>query len=56
MENHDQVRFLIVATGLLKAYHERVAPLSSVESQGRLAVGLTSAGFFILAVLVDYLA
>jgi hypothetical protein len=56
MENYDQARFLIAATGLLTAYHERVAPLSSVESRGRLAVGLTSAGLLILAVPVDCLA
>jgi hypothetical protein len=56
MANHDQARFLVSATGLLIAYHERVAPLSSVESRGRLAVGLTSAGSVILAVPVDCLA
>ena len=56
MENYDQARFLIAATGLLTAYYERVAPLSSVESRGRLAVGLTSAGLLILAVPVDCLA
>ncbi len=56
MENHDQVRFLISAIGLLKAYHERVSQLSSVESRGRLAVGLTSTGLLILPVPVDCLA
>ena len=56
MENHDQARFLIAATGLLAAYHQRVAPFSSVESRGRLAVGLTSAGLLILPVPVDCLA
>jgi hypothetical protein len=56
MENYDQARFLVSATGLLTAYHERVAPLSSVESRGRLAVGITSAGSVILAVPVDCLA
>jgi hypothetical protein len=56
MDNHDQARFLITATSLLAAYHEHVAPLSSVESRGRLAVGLTSAGSVILAAPVDCLA
>ena len=56
MENYDQGRFLIVATGLLTTYHKRVAPLSSVESRDRLAVGLTSAGSVIVAVPVDCLA
>jgi len=56
MANHDQARFLVSATGLLAVYHERVAPLASVESRGRLAVGLTSAGSVILAVPVDCLA
>ncbi len=56
MENYDQARFLIASTGLLAAYHERVAPLSSVESRGWLAVGLTSAGSVILAAPVDCLA
>ena len=56
MENHDQVRFLISAIGLLKTYHERVFKLSSVESRGRLAVGWTSAGILILPVPVDCLA
>ncbi len=56
MENYNQARFLIAATGLLAAYHQRVAPLSSVESRGRLAVGLTSAGLLLLAVPVDCLA
>ncbi len=56
MENYDQARFLIAATGLLAAYHERVAPLLSVESRGRLAVALTSAGSVILAAPVDCLA
>ena len=56
MENYDQARFLIAATSLLAAYHERVAPLSSVESRGRLAVGLTSVGSVILAAPVDCLA
>jgi len=56
MENYDQARFLVAATGLLAAYHRRVAPLSPVESRGRLAVGLTSAGSVILAVPVDCLA
>jgi hypothetical protein len=56
MENYDQARFLIAAIGLLTAYHERVAPLSSVESKGWLAVGLTSTGLLILAVPVDCLA
>jgi hypothetical protein len=56
MENHDQARFLIAATGLLAAYHQRVAQFSSVESRGRLAVGLTSAGLLILPVPVDCLA
>jgi hypothetical protein len=56
MENRNQARFLVAAIGMLTAYHQRVAPLSSVESRGRLAVGLTSAGSVILAVPVDYLA
>jgi hypothetical protein len=56
MENYDQARFLIAATGLLGAYHQRVAPLSSVESRDRLAIGLTSAGLLILPVPVDCLA
>jgi hypothetical protein len=56
MANHDQARFLVAATGLLAAYHQRVAPLSSVESRGRLAVGLTSPGLLLLAVPVDCLA
>ena len=56
MENHDQARFLVAAIGLLTAYHQRVAPLSSAESRGRLAVGMTSAGSVILAVPVDCLA
>jgi len=56
MENYDQARFLVAATSLLAAYHQRVVPLSSVESRGRLAVGLTSAGLLILAVPVDCLA
>ena len=56
MENRNQARFLVAAIGMLTAYHQRVAPLSSVESLGRLAVGLTSAGSVILAVPVDYLA
>jgi len=56
MENSDQARFLVAAAGLLAAYHHRVAPLSSIESRGRLAVGLTSAGSVILAVPVDCLA
>ncbi len=56
MENHDQARFLVAAIGLLTAYHQGVEPLSSVESRGRLAVGVTSAGSLILAVPVDCLA
>jgi len=56
MENYDQARFLVAAIGLLTAYHQRVAPLLSVESKGRLAVGLTSAGLLILPVPVDCLA
>ncbi len=56
MENHNQARFLVAAIGLLTAYHQRVAPLSSVESRDRLAVGLTSAGSLILTVPVDCLA
>ena len=56
MANHDQARFLVAATGLLAAYHERVAPLASVESRGLLAVGMTPAGSLILAVPVDCLA
>jgi len=56
MENRDQARFLVAAIELLTAYHQRVAPLSSVESRDRLAVGLTSAGLLILAVPVDCLA
>ena len=56
MENHDQARFLVAATGLLRTYHERVAPLSSVESRGWLAVGLTSVGLLILPIPVDCLA
>jgi len=56
MENYDQARFLVAATGLLGAYHQRIAPLSSVEPRGGLAVGLTSAGLLVLAVPVDCLA
>ena len=56
MENYDQTRFLIAAIGLLTAYHERIAPLSFVESRGWLAVGLTSAGLLFLPIPVDYLA
>jgi hypothetical protein len=56
MENRDQARFLVAAIGMLTAYHQRVVPLSSVESRGRLAVGLSSAGSVILAVPVDCLA
>ncbi len=56
MGNQDQARYLTAATGLLVAYHERVAPLSSVESRGWLAVGITSAGSLILPVPVDCLA
>lgn len=56
MENRNQARFLVAAIGLLTDYHQRVAPLSSVESRGRLAVGLTSAGLLILSVPVDCLA
>ena len=56
IENHNQARFLVAATGLLAAYHQRIAPLLSVESRGRLAVGLTSAGLLILPVPVDRLA
>jgi hypothetical protein len=56
MENRDQARFLVAAIELLTAYHQRVAPLSPVESRDRLALGLTSAGLLILAVPVDCLA
>jgi hypothetical protein len=56
MDNHDQARFLIAATDLLAAYHQRVVPLSSVESRGQLAVGRTSAGTLVLPVPVDRLA
>jgi hypothetical protein len=56
MANHDQARFLVSATGLLAAYHERVAPLASVESRGLLAVGITASGSLILAIPVDCLA
>ncbi len=56
MENHDQARFLAAAAGLLAAYHHRVAPLSSIESRGRLAVGRTSSGLLLLAAPVDHLA
>ncbi len=56
MENYDQARFLVAATGLLAAYHHRVAPLLSIESRDRLAVGLTSTGVLILPVPVDCLA
>ena len=56
MENYDQARFLVAAIGLLTAYHQRVAPLSSVESRGRLAVGLTPVGLLVLAAPVDCLA
>ena len=56
MDNHDQARFLVAATGLLAAYHERVARLASVESRGRLVVGLIAPGSLILAVPVDSLA
>jgi hypothetical protein len=56
MGNHDQARFLVSATGLLTAYHERVAPLASVESRGLLSVGITASGSLILAVPVDCLA
>jgi len=56
MENYDQARFLVAAAGLLAAYHHRVAPLSSVESRGRLAVGLTSTGLLLLSAPVDWLA
>jgi hypothetical protein len=56
MENYDQARFLIAAIGLLTAYHERIAPLSFVESRGSLGVGLTSAGLLFLPIPVDYLA
>jgi hypothetical protein len=56
MENYDQARFLIAAIGLLIAYHERIAPISFVESRGSLVVGLTSAGLLILPIPVDYLA
>ncbi len=56
MENRYQARFLVAAIGLLTAYHQRVVPLSSVESRGRLAVGLTSAGLLIMPVPVDCLA
>ncbi len=56
MENYDQARFLVAATGLLATYHHRAAPLSSVESRGRLAVGLTSPGLLVLAAPVDCLA
>jgi len=56
MENYDQARFLVAATGLLATYHQRVAPLSSLESRGWLAVGLTSTGLLILPVPVDCLA
>jgi len=56
MANHDQARFLVTATGLLAAYHERVAQLASVESRGLLAVGITASGSLILAIPVDCLA
>ena len=56
MENYDHARFLVAATGLLAAYHQRIAPLLSVESRGWLAVGLTSAGLLILPIPVDCLA
>ena len=56
MENYDQARFLVAATGLLATYHHRVAPLSSVESRDRLPVGLTSTGVLILPIPVDCLA
>ena len=56
MENYDHARFLVAAIGLLTAYHQRIAPLLSVESRGWLAVGLTSAGLLILPVPVDCLA
>ncbi len=56
MENYDQARFLVAATGLLAAYHRREAPLSSVDSRDRLAIGLTSAGLLLLPAPVDCLA
>lgn len=56
MDNHDQARFLIAATRLLTAYHERVASLSSVESRGLLAVGLAPDGTLVVPVPVDCLA
>jgi len=56
MESYDQARFLVAATDLLAAYHQRVTPLSSVESRDRLAVGLTSAGLLLLPAPVDCLA
>ncbi len=56
MENYDQARFLVAATGLLAAYHRRVAPLSSVESRDRLTVGRTSSGLLLLSAPVDCLA
>jgi hypothetical protein len=56
MESHDQARFLVAAMGLLAIYHERIVPLSSVESRGLLAVGLTPERSLILAVPVDCLA
>ncbi len=56
MENYDQARFLVAATGQLAAYHHRVTPLSSIESRGRLAVGLTSDRALVLATPVDCLA
>lgn len=56
MESQDQARFLIEAVGLLSTYHERVAPLSSVETRDRLPVGLTASGSLILPAPVDCLA
>jgi hypothetical protein len=56
MENYDQARFLVAAIGSLAAYHQHVAPLSSIESRGGLAIGLTSASLLVLAAPVDRLA
>jgi hypothetical protein len=56
MASHDQARFLVMATDLLAAYHERVTPLASVDARGLLAVGLTPSGELVVSAPVDCLA
>jgi hypothetical protein len=56
MASHDQARFLVAATNLLAAYHQRVAPLASLEARDGLAVGLSSSGVLVVPAPVDCLA